>query len=74
MARSADPLTYAAVVTWKYCFAAVPNGVLLADDTALREIEEALQIAERSGDDYALAFARTRAGCRAGASRHRCRS
>ncbi|MGO9352664.1 MAG: AAA family ATPase [Mycobacterium sp.] len=29
-------------------------GVLLADDVALREIEDAMQIAERSGDDLAL--------------------
>ena len=29
-------------------------GVLLADDTAVRELDEALQVAERSGDDYVL--------------------
>jgi hypothetical protein len=33
--------------------------VLAADDPAMREIEDALRIAERSGDDMALAFARS---------------
>ena len=33
-----------------------------ADDSAVREIEDALQIAERSGDDLALAFARMTLG------------
>ena len=38
------------------------SGVLRPDDSALREIEDALQIAERSGDDFALALARTTLG------------
>ncbi len=58
MARSADPLSYAAVVAYVY-FPGIPLGVLAADDRALCEIEDALRIAERSGDDLALAFART---------------
>lgn len=57
MAHNADPLTYAAVVAWGY-FPGIANGVLSADDRALREIEDALRIAERSGNDMALAFAR----------------
>jgi hypothetical protein len=61
MARSADPLTYAAVVAWGY-FPGVPNGALAADDRAVREIEDALGIAERSGNDMALAFARVALG------------
>ena len=32
------------------------------DDRAVREIEDALQIAERSGDDLALAIARMTLG------------
>ena len=32
-----------------------PDGVLRPDDRAVREIEDALRIAERSGDDLALA-------------------
>ena len=61
MARSADPLTYAAVVAWGY-FPGIPNGALAADDRAVREIEEALGIAERSGNDMASAFARMALG------------
>ena len=57
MARSADPLSYATVVAYVY-FPGIPFGVLTAHDRAVREIEEALRIAERSGDDMALVFAR----------------
>jgi class 3 adenylate cyclase len=57
MAHSADPLTYAAVVAWGY-FPGIANGALTADDRALHEIEDALRIAERSGNDMALSFAR----------------
>ena len=56
IARSADPLSYASVVGYVY-FAGIPNGVLRPDDSAMHEIEDALQIAERSGDDLALAAA-----------------
>ena len=61
MARSADPLSYAAVVAYVY-FPGIPLGALAAHDPAVREIEDALQIAERSGDDMALAFARATLG------------
>ena len=61
MARSADPVSYAAVVAYVY-FAGIPNGVLRPDDSAVREIEDALRIAERSGDDLALALARVTLG------------
>ncbi|CDP84606.1 membrane-anchored adenylyl cyclase [Mycolicibacterium farcinogenes] len=57
MAHTADPLTYAAVVALSY-FPGVVNRVLSPDDRALSESEEALRIAERSGNDMALAFAR----------------
>lgn len=57
MAHTADPLTYAAVVALGY-FPGISNGVLSADERAVRESEDALQIAERSGNDMALAFAR----------------
>ncbi len=57
MARKADPLSHAMVITYTYQ-GGIPNGVLLADDAALRDSEEALQIAERSGDDFALGLAR----------------
>ena len=56
MARSADPLSYATVVGFVY-FRGIPYGVLRPDDSAVREIEAALRMAERSGDDLAVAHA-----------------
>ena len=53
MARSADALSYAAVVN--VVLSGDIGGVLAADDQAVRAIEDALRIAERSGDDSALA-------------------
>ncbi len=61
MARSADPLTYAGVANLGY-FPGISNGALAADDRALREIEDALVIAERAGNDMAPAFARMALG------------
>ena len=57
MARSADPMSYAMLVAWTY-FPGISFGVLAADDRAVREIEDALGIAERSGDDLAVSNAR----------------
>jgi hypothetical protein len=61
MARSADPMSYATVVTYVY-LVGMPYGVLRADDRAVREIEDALHRAERSGDDLALTVARMTLG------------
>jgi hypothetical protein len=61
MARSADSLSYAAGVSYVY-FAGIPCGLLRPDDSAVREIEDAVQIAERSGDDFALTLARMTLG------------
>src|SRR3984893_9118771 len=61
MARSADPLSHAVVVTY-FNFPVIPLGVVRSDDTVVREIEDALRIAERSGDDFALALARATLG------------
>ena len=61
MARSADPMSYATVVTWVYA-ANIPVGVLRPDDSAVRESEDALRIAERSSDDLALSNARLTLG------------
>jgi hypothetical protein len=61
MARSADPLTYAGVADLGY-FPGISNGALAADDRAVREIEDALGIAERAGNDMAPAFARMALG------------
>ncbi len=56
MARSADPMSYAAVVAYVY-LPGILNGVLGLDDSTVCEIEDALQAAERSSDDLALSNA-----------------
>jgi hypothetical protein len=61
MARSTDPMSYAIVVTYSYS-AAIPPGMLRADDRAMGEIQDALRIAEQSGDDVALAISRMTLG------------
>jgi hypothetical protein len=61
MARSADPTSYASVVGWVYN-PTIVFGVLAADESALREIEDALRTAERSVDDFALWNARLTLG------------
>jgi class 3 adenylate cyclase len=61
LARSTDAMSYATVVAYTY-FAGIPAGVLRPDDRAVGEIEDALQIAERSGDDLALAADRMTLG------------
>lgn len=61
MARATDPLTHVLVVAYKYV-PLIPGGVLLANDTALREIDEALKIAERVSDDDTLGNAQVAMG------------
>jgi hypothetical protein len=61
MAQGAGPLSHAAVIAYIYGFA-IAGGVLLADDAALRDVEEALAIAERSSEDFALGIARLTLG------------
>ena len=51
-----------AVVNMHAYGSAIAGGVLLADDAALRDIEEALETAERSGEDISLCFARMTLG------------
>ncbi len=75
MARNSDPATLAAVVAWTYGLA-IQYGVLRADDSAVREIEEAVQIAAGSSDDVALSLAEYTLGVAllyrdAAADRHR---
>jgi hypothetical protein len=72
MARSADPMSLTMVVARVYVLG-IPGGVLRADHSAVREIEDALRIAERSGDDLALAFTRATLGV-ALVHRHGCRA
>jgi len=57
LSRGTDPMQRAAVVAIAYA-SAISAGVLLPDDDALAEIEQALEIAERSADDIGLG------GCR----------
>jgi class 3 adenylate cyclase len=57
LVRRTDPVTHAGVVGWRYGIA-ISNGILLADDSALRAIGDALQIAEESSDDLALGMAK----------------
>ena len=57
MARQTDPTTHAIVVAFTYALGICVKA-LLPDDAALELIEEALQIAERSADDFALGHAR----------------
>jgi hypothetical protein len=56
MARNSDPATLGLVVTWTYGLA-IQYGVLRADDSALRAIEEAVETAQRASGDIALIFA-----------------
>jgi class 3 adenylate cyclase len=61
MGRNADPLSHARVIAYVY-LVAIPCGALRPDDAAMREIEAALRLAERSGDDLAVALARMTLG------------
>jgi hypothetical protein len=60
-ARNADPVSYGGVMAFVY-FVAIPCGVLRPDDSAVSEIENALRIAERFGDDLAVANAQMALG------------
>jgi class 3 adenylate cyclase len=55
MARNSDPATLGLALTWTY--AAIPYGVLRADDSALRTIAEAVQTAHRASSDIAVIYA-----------------
>ncbi len=61
MAHETDPTTYCIVIDFLYGLA-ICGGALLADDAAVELVDEALQIAERSGDDFAVANARLAVG------------
>jgi hypothetical protein len=61
MGRSADPTSHARVVSYVYNLA-IPMGVVRPDDGAVREIEDALQNVERSGDDLAVTITRLTLG------------
>jgi class 3 adenylate cyclase len=60
MTRTIDPVSHAVVIGYKY--SAISAEALQIDDAALAEIDEALQVAERSSDDIARALVRLALG------------
>jgi adenylate cyclase len=56
MARAYDPPSLVFAIMYKYL--GIPTGAFLPDDTALNDTAEALELAEKSSDDFALAAAR----------------
>jgi adenylate cyclase len=60
MARASDP--FSRVLTIMFRSLPIGYGALLPDAVALRETAEALDVAERSGDDFTLANARLARG------------
>jgi class 3 adenylate cyclase len=52
VARKSDPTTLALVVAWTHL--AIIHGVLTADESTVRTVEEAVQVAEISSSDFAL--------------------
>jgi adenylate cyclase len=60
MARAADPVSLAVATAYKYV--AIGRGVLLADDIALTDINEALQLAERCSEDLPMVLLRMSLG------------
>ena len=69
MARNSDPATLGVVVTWTYGLG-ICYGVLRADDSAVRAIEEAVQTAEGQ-QRYRADLRRVRVGWRAAESGRR---
>ncbi|OMC21980.1 adenylate/guanylate cyclase domain-containing protein [Mycobacterium colombiense] len=55
VAHGADSLSYVTLVSYVHS-AGIPAGALRPDDSAVREIEDALAIAERSGDNLQVGF------------------
>ena len=60
IARSTDPMSY--TVASPMSTFMNTDGALKPDDSAMREIEDALRIAERSGDDLAMDCVRATLG------------
>ena len=56
MARAYDTASLVFAIMYKYL--GITTGAFLPDDTALNDTAEALQLAEKSSDDFALAAAR----------------
>jgi adenylate cyclase len=56
MARQADAISYVMAITYKYV--PVQFGAITLDDRSLEDTAEALRIAEESGDNFTVGFAR----------------
>jgi adenylate cyclase len=57
MCRESTPVGYPVILVWKYVL--MSNGIVIADEAAVRETAEALELAQRYGDDFALECARS---------------
>lgn len=62
MGRQYDPVGYAAAIAWK-CGAVMQHGLLVIDDAAVAEMEEALEIAGDFGDSNGLGLMKYVLGC-----------
>jgi class 3 adenylate cyclase len=56
MAQNTDPATLSLILYWTYCVG-IRYGVLRADDSALRAMEEVVRTAQSSGNDLVVSFA-----------------
>jgi hypothetical protein len=61
IASHTDPLSHALAIAYRYT-AAIPMGLLRADERALRDTEEALGVVQNSGDDMAVGYGRLSRG------------
>jgi adenylate cyclase len=61
LSRELDATTLSGTIWYTYMFA-IPHGVRVADEAALRDSAEALAVAEQSGDDLARDLAQTARG------------
>lgn len=61
IAKEVDPLSHSIVIGYNY-LPTIVAGVLLPTDEVLREINEALQIVEKTGDDFGLALVKCALG------------
>ena len=61
IASHTDPLSHALAVAYRYT-AAIPMGLLCADDKAVGDTEEALRVVQNSADDMAVGYGRLSLG------------
>jgi class 3 adenylate cyclase len=61
VASRSDPLSHALAVAYRYT-AAIPMGLLRADEKALHDTEDALRVVQNSADDFAVGYGRLSLG------------